>query len=38
MKLALPHGTRRMNHSNVYVKLAVDHEKKTIDVYRYANH
>lgn len=38
MKLALPQGTRYMNHSNVYVKLAVDHEKKTIDVYRYANH
>lgn len=36
-KLDLPQSTRRMNNSSVYVKLAIDDETKTIDVYRYEN-
>ena len=35
--LKLPQSTRRINNSLVYVKFAVDDEKKIIDVFRYAN-
>lgn len=33
----LPQSTRRINNSQVYVKLDINDETKTIDVYRYEN-
>lgn len=35
--MKLPQSTRKINNSLVYVKFAVDDEKKIIDVFRYAN-